>query len=315
MEKSTLGCDRMLLAPLVDSFIFYLNNEKNLAKMTVKSYNNDWNDFLNYLENELHYDIINLHVEEISHLTVRKYLAYLNDHHYAKTSMARRLAALKSFFRYLLKEEIIKQNPLAYVASPRIPKKLPRYLEEQEITAVIEQPSLSSAAGIRDRVILELLYGAGIRVSELTSLNIHSIGPAYGFLRVTGKGNKERIVPIGQEAIKALQLYLDQVRPKWTVDLQEKALLLNQKGGRLSARSVRTIVHKYCRQVGTKEDLSPHGFRHSFATHLLDHGADLRAVQELLGHQKISSTQIYTHVSKKKLREVYRSAHPRAHKD
>ncbi|MGI6606288.1 MAG: tyrosine recombinase XerC [Peptococcia bacterium] len=305
----------MLLAPLIDSFIFYLNNEKNMAKMTVKSYNNDWNDFLNYLENELNYDIINLHVEEINHLTVRKYLAFLNDHHYAKTSIARRLASLRSFFRYLLKEEIIKQNPLGYVASPRIPKKLPRYLEEQEIISVLEQPSLSSEAGIRDRAILELLYGAGIRVSELTSLNLQSLDLGYGFLKVTGKGNKDRIVPIGKEAIKALGLYLDKVRPKWTATLPEKALFLNQKGGRLSARSVRTIVHKYCRQAGTKEDLSPHGFRHSFATHLLDHGADLRAVQELLGHQKISSTQIYTHVSNKKLRQVYRLAHPRAHKD
>lgn len=302
----------MLLAPLVDSFISYLNNEKNMAKMTVKSYNNDWNDFLNYLENELQYDIINLHVEEINHQTVRKYLAYLNSHNYTKSTMARHLASLKSFYRYLLKNEIIRQNPLAFVATPRIPKKLPRYLEEKEMVSVLEQPVLTNDVGIRDRAILELLYGAGIRVSELTSLNLENIDLGYGYLRVTGKGNKERIVPIGREAIKSLKMYTEQARPKWTATQQEKALFVNQKGGRLSARSVRTFVHKYCRQAGVKEDLSPHGFRHSFATHLLDHGADLRAVQELLGHQKISSTQIYTHVSNKKLRQVYRSAHPRA---
>lgn len=302
----------MLLAPLVDSFISYLNNEKNMAKMTVKSYNNDWNDFLNYLENELKYDIINLHVEEINHQTVRKYLAYLNSHNYTKSTMARHLASLKSFYRYLLKNEIILQNPLAFVATPRIPKKLPRYLEEKEMVSVLEQPVFTNDVGIRDRAILELLYGAGIRVSELTSLNLENIDLGYGYLRVTGKGNKERIVPIGREAIKSLKMYIEQARPKWTSTPQEKALFVNQKGGRLSARSVRTFVHKYCRQAGVKEDLSPHGFRHSFATHLLDHGADLRAVQELLGHQKISSTQIYTHVSNKKLRQVYRLAHPRA---
>jgi integrase/recombinase XerC len=166
-------------------------------------------------------------------------------------------------------------------------------------------------AGLRDKAILELLYGSGIRVSELVSLDIDSLDLSYGFLQVWGKGNRERIVPVGKQTIKAINKYLTIARPLWSRP-HEKALFVNQRGGRLSDRSVRTLVKKYCRLAGVKEILSPHGFRHSFATHLLDHGADLRVVQELLGHKKISSTQIYTHVSRGKLRKVYYAAHPRA---
>jgi len=301
----------MLLVPLVDSFISYLENEKNMAKMTITSYNKDWQDFFNYLENELKYDILSLDVNEITHTTIRKYLVYLNERGLTKSTIARHLAALKSFYRYLLKKEIIEHNPLDQVSSPKIPKKLPRYLDQEQMEAVLQQPSLYSEAGIRDKAIMELLYGAGIRVSELVSMDLANLDLSYGYIRVFGKGSRERVVPIGKEAIKALQMYLEKARPQWSL-LQEKALFLNQKGGRLTDRSVRTIVNKYCRQAGAKEVLSPHGFRHSFATHLLDHGADLRVVQELLGHKKISSTQIYTHVSRKRLRQVYHLTHPRA---
>ena len=301
----------MLLTSLVDSFFYYLENERNMAKMTIKAYNSDWNDFFNYLENELEYDIISLDVAEITHNIVRKYLAYLNRKQFNPNTIARRMASLKSFYRYLLKKAIIKQNPLDLLSTPKIPKKLPKYLDEQEMEKVLQQPLLSTATGLRDRAIMELLYGAGIRVSELASLDLENLDLAYGYIRVIGKGSRERIVPIGKEAIKALKLYLEKARPKWT-GKREKALFVNQKGGRLSDRSVRTFVQKYCRQAGTREILSPHGFRHSFATHLLDNGADLRVVQELLGHQKISSTQIYTHVSRAKLRKVYHLAHPRA---
>jgi len=311
LERSDLGGDVMLLVPLVDSFINYLEHEKNMAEMTIKSYNSDWKDFFNYLENELKYDILSLEIKKITHITVRKYLVYLNSKNLSKNTIARRLAALKSFYHYLLKKEIICQNPLDHVSTPKIPKKLPRYLDQEEMERVLQQPSLNNEVGIRDKAILELLYGAGIRVSELASLDLDNVDLSYGYLRVVGKGSRERVVPIGKEAIKAIQSYLEKARPQWVLK-KEKALLVNQKGGRLSDRSIRTIVHKYCRQAGTKEILSPHGFRHSFATHLLDHGADLRVVQELLGHKKISSTQIYTHVSRKKLRQVYHSAHPRA---
>lgn len=301
----------MLLLPLIDSFICYLENEKNMAKMTIRAYNSDWMDFLNYLEKELSYDIINLDINEINHGLVRKYLVCLNNKNLAKSTIARRMAALKSFYRYLLKKEIIKQNPLDFVSTPKTPKKLPKFLEQEEIKRVIEQPSLLNESGIRDRAILELLYGAGLRVSELVYIDLENLDLTYGYIRVFGKGRRERIVPIGREAVNALQLYLNKARPQWA-SKNEKALFLNQKGGRLSDRSVRSIVNKYCRLAGTKEIVSPHGFRHSFATHLLDNGADLRVVQELLGHKKISSTQIYTHVSKTKLRKIYHIAHPRA---
>lgn len=301
----------MLLLPLVDSYIFYLDNEKNMAEMTIKAYNSDWMDFFNYLEKELGFDMINLDINEINHSIIRKYLVYLNNRNLAKNTIARRMSALKSFYRYLLKKEIIKQNPLEHVATPKIPKKLPRYLAQEEMIKVLEQPLLADEAGSRDRAILELLYGAGIRVSELVKMDLESLDLVYGYIRVFGKGRRERIVPIGKEAVKTLQLYLSKTRSQWAAQ-SEKALFLNQKGGRLSDRSVRSIVNKYCRLAGTKEILSPHGFRHSFATHLLDNGADLRVVQELLGHKKISSTQIYTHVSRTKLRKIYHMTHPRA---
>jgi integrase/recombinase XerC len=175
----------------------------------------------------------------------------------------------------------------------------------------LEQPSAATETGIRDKAILELLYGAGIRVSELVMLDTEHLDLRYGFVRVFGKGSKERLVPIGKPAVEALEQYLKVARPLWA-NPDNPALFVNQKGGRLSDRSVRTFVQKYCQEAHTREYISPHGFRHSFATHLLDNGADLRVVQELLGHSKISSTQVYTHVSRSKLRKVYHLAHPRA---
>lgn len=301
----------MLLTAMLDSFLIYLQSEKNLAEKTVQAYNSDWQDFFNFLENQLQEDLATFEVEKIDHGLVRKYLAYLNNRGLSKTTSARRLAALKSFFRYLIKKDLSERNPLLLVATPKIPKKLPHYLEQDDMTRVLEQPELSSETGLRDRALLELLYGAGIRVSELVQLDLDSIDLAYGYVRVFGKGGRERLVPIGKLAITAVKEYVQLARPKWACG-PNPALFLNQKGGRLSDRTVRTLVNKYCRQANTKETVSPHGFRHSFASHLLDNGADLRAVQELLGHKKISSTQIYTHVSRTKLRNVYHLAHPRA---
>ncbi len=301
----------MLLVPLVDTFFSYLQAEKNMSPKTIKAYNSDWQDFLTFLEEEMKLSPDTLRVDNVDHSMVRKYLAFLNHRGLTKTTMARRLASLKSFFRYLLRKEVILQNPLIHVATPKIPKKLPKYLEQKEMTRVLEQPSSVTETGLRDKAILELLYGAGIRVSELVMLNTEHLDLHYGFVRVLGKGNKERLVPIGKPAIQALEQYLKTARPLWT-DEDNPALFVNQKGGRLSDRSVRTLVRKYCNEAQTKECISPHGFRHSFATHLLDNGADLRVVQELLGHSKISSTQVYTHVSRSKLRKIYHLVHPRA---
>lgn len=301
----------MLLTTLVDSFLIYLASEKNMASKTIKSYNSDWMDFFNFLENQLGYCLDTIDVQEITHPIIRKYLVYMNNKELAKTTQARRLAALRSFFRYLLRKEIIAINPLKDVSTPKVPKKLPRYLGQEEMGKVLEQPLPNSDAGIRDQAILELLYATGIRVSELVQLDTDGIDAAYGYVRVLGKGGRERVVPLGKIAMAAIDKYMNEVRPKWNMN-KLNAVFLNQKGGRLSDRSVRSIVKKYCRQAAAKEILSPHGFRHSFASHLLDNGADLRVVQELLGHKKISSTQIYTHVSRSKLRKVYYLAHPRA---
>lgn len=301
----------MLLTAMVDSFLIYLQSEKNMSDKTIRAYNSDWQDFYNFLEKELGHDLSVFEVEAIDHRLVRRYLSNLYNRGLSKNTSARRLAALKSFFRFLVNKNYSQRNPLTLVATPKIPKRLPRYLEQDDMSKVLEQPQETSAAGIRDKALMELLYGAGIRVGELVTLNIDSVDLTYGYVRVFGKGSRERIVPIGKQAIHAIHEYLERARPKWG-DADNPALFLNQKGGRLSDRSIRTLVKKYCRQANTRETLSPHGFRHSFASHLLDNGADLRVVQELLGHKKISSTQIYTHVSRNKLRTVYRLAHPRA---
>lgn len=301
----------MLLLTLVDSFFVYLESEKNMAPQTIKSYNSDWMDFYSFLEQELRYDLGTLQVKEINHGVVRKYLAYLTQKSLCKTTIARRLAAIRSFYRYLQRKEIIDDNPLKDVSTPKIPKRLPRYLEQDEMERVLEQPATNTDAGLRDIAVLELLYGAGIRVSELVGLDLKNLDFSYGYIRVFGKGARERIIPLGRTAITALKDYLLRARPKWS-SIPNQAVFLNQRGSRLSDRSVRNIVKKYCQQASTKEILSPHGFRHSFASHLLDNGADLRTVQELLGHKKISSTQIYTHVSRSKLRKVYHLTHPRA---
>ena len=301
----------MLLTTLVDSFFVYLESEKNMAQFTIKSYNSDWADFCNFLEKEMALDLGSLDIADIDHSTIRRYLVYLNEKGLAKSTTARRLAALRSFYSYLLRKEIIDRNPLRNVSTPKIPKKLPKYLEQNEMMQVLEQPSASKDTGIRDKAILELLYGAGLRVSELVGLDLENIDIAYGYVRAYGKGGRERLVPIGRAAAAALDRYVTEARTRWNCK-NSKALFLNKKGGRMSDRSIRNIVRKYCVLAGTKEIISPHGFRHSFASHLLDNGADLRVVQELLGHKKISSTQIYTHVSRSKLRKVYHLTHPRA---
>jgi len=282
-----------------------------MAKMTIKSYNSDWMDFFNYLEKEMKFDIKKIDICTINHSIIRKYLVYLNNRNLAKSTIARKIAAVRSFYRYLLKKGIIEQNPLDTVSTPKIPQRLPRYLEIEEINKVMKQPILLNNSGLRDRAILETLYGAGIRVSELVNIDVDNLDLSYGYVRVTGKGNRERILPLGNEAIKALKDYLNKAYILMVKD-GEKALFVNKNGMRLSSRSIRDIVNKYCHKADIKGTFSPHSFRHSFATHLLDNGADLRVVQELLGHKKISSTQVYTHVSKSELRKIYHLTHPRA---
>lgn len=269
---------------------------------------------------------------------LRRYLADLNRKGYSRRSIARKLSSARSFFRYLEREGFLREEDWAGVSTPRQPRNLPGFLYYNEILLLLAQPDLKTPLGCRDRAIMELIYSSGIRVSELTGTTLNSIDYSQRLLKVTGKGNKERILPVGREAVTYLQLYLSRGRPylaaKRTRDSDgdnrnsdagiissdgrknkggdEDRLFLNKSGGPLTDRGVRYVFEKYIKKVHTRDAISPHTLRHSFATHLLERGAGLRAVQELLGHVSISTTQIYTHVTKERLQEVYNLAHPRA---
>lgn len=234
----------------------------------------------------------------------------------SRRTIARKMAALRSFFRFLCREKHVDRNPLEGISTPKVGRQLPRFLHIDEVTSTLEGPTADTPLGRRDRALLEVLYAAGLRISEVTGLNLEDVDASVGVVMVTGKGGKERLVPIGSEAIRALGKYMEEGRGRLLSKRGhggegENALFLNRFGRRLSARGVRDIVYRYT-EVGTGRAVNPHALRHSFATHLLDNGADLRVVQEFLGHASISTTQIYTHVTKERLRRVYKETHPRA---
>ncbi|PKM47632.1 MAG: tyrosine recombinase XerD [Firmicutes bacterium HGW-Firmicutes-8] len=296
----------------LDSFIIYLRVEKNASPRTIESYQNDIWQFIDFLAGELKTPGEKIRPHQVDRLIVRKHLALLQRSGLKKTSIARKMASLRAFFRYLSREEILTENPLLMVSTPKLEKRLPEPLSQDGAWALVQAPDISTPAGLRDRAILEVLYSSGLRVSELVGLDPGDIDLSLGYARVMGKGSKERIVPVGSYAIKALTMYLAGGRPALGGKRDAKPLFLNKNGGRLTARSVRNIVDKYVKQISIQRKVSPHTLRHSFATHLLDGGADLRSVQELLGHVKMSTTQIYTHVSKERLLSVYEKTHPRA---
>ncbi|HWJ03498.1 MAG TPA: tyrosine recombinase, partial [Verrucomicrobiae bacterium] len=227
-----------------------------------------------------------------------------------RTSIARKLAALRTFCKYLCRELVLDQNPVTRVSSPKLSKTLPHFMYQDEVALLLEMPDVSTFQGLRDRAILEILYASGLRVSELANLDVLDLELDLNLVKVFGKGSRERIVPLGSYAKSALQAYLA-ARMNFNPKPGEKALFLNRFGTRLTARSVRRVVETCVNAAALKGKISPHTLRHSFATHLLDRGADLRSVQELLGHIKLSSTQIYTHVTKERLKEVYQKFHPR----
>lgn len=287
----------------VHKFLEFLSGEKNASPHTLKNYAIDLREFS---------ASVNKVETAVTYLDIRGFLAYLKNKNYSRSSIARKLACLRSFFKYLTRENVLKANPAAEIATPKREKKLPNFLEQEEVTRLIEAPPKESWEGKRDKAILETLYSSGLRVSELVGLNQDDLDIFSGLVRVRGKGKKERIVPLGEMALQALQAYM-QVRPPKDRDHgPKKPLFLNRSGGRLTDRSVRRMILKYGRRIALKKDVSPHMLRHSFATHMLDRGADLRSVQELLGHENLSTTQIYTHVTTKRLKEAYESAHPRA---
>jgi len=244
---------------------------------------------------------------------VRAYLAHLNDKEYSKATIARKLATLRSFYKFLVKRNEITSNPVVAVRTPKQEKKLPRFLEYEEVKRLLETPPVDNWLGARDRAILETLYSTGIRVSELVALNMDDIDFLGEIVHVRGKGKKERIAPISSSALQVIQHYMEyrNKRAQTNNNFDPKVLFVNKHGRRLSTRSVRRKMDKYLKMAGLDPSISPHTLRHSFATHMLDKGADLRSVQELLGHQSLSTTQVYTHLSTSKLKEIYEAAHPR----
>ncbi|MFH0764435.1 MAG: tyrosine recombinase XerC [Candidatus Omnitrophota bacterium] len=286
----------------IDKFINYLKVEKDASPHTITNYGVDLKAFGAFLGEK--------DVAAIDHLVLRKYLAEMRARNYSRRTVARKLASLRSFFRFLFREGHIKANPVTAISTPKLDKKLPIVLDVNKVAKLVQAPAEDSLAGLRDRAILETLYSAGIRVSELVGLNADDVDFISEVIKVFGKGRKERMVPVGAPAVSALRKYVDRKGGQKVKD--KDAVFLNKSGRRLTDRSVRRIVDKYIRQTSAAVHISPHSLRHSFATHLLDRGADLRSVQELLGHMNLSTTQIYTHVTMERLKTVYDKAHPRA---
>jgi len=322
----------------VNDFLNYLKFEKHFSEHTAKCYGADLAQFAEFLlaksdddygrhsdsgsaggdhsttglavQTKTKVDQLMLSVDINS---IRAYLAKLNDKQYSKSTIARKLATLRSFYKFLLKRGSVSSNPVTAVRTPKQDKKLPRFLEYEEVKRLLGTPPTDSWLGARDKAILEVLYSTGIRVSELVALNMDDVDFLGEVVHVRGKGKKERIAPISSSALQVIQHYMEyrNKRAQSNQNFDPKVLFVNKHGRRLSTRSVRRKMDKYLKIAGLDPAISPHTLRHSFATHMLNNGADLRSVQELLGHQSLSTTQIYTHLTTKKLKDVYDSAHPR----
>lgn len=303
----------MLIYEEILRFIDYLYIEKNASSATRQNYKADLEQYLDFIKSRYGVEKEEAGIEFLNHKIVREYLMYLQEAGLKKSSTARKLAALRSFAKYLCKQNILEDNPLALVATPKQERRLPKFLYPAEIEALLNAPDTKNPLGQRDKAVLETLYASGLRVSELVSLNVNDISLYDDFVKVKGKGDKERLVPLGSKAREAIYIYIEDGRRKLLKHGQEEepALFLNWRGMRLSDRSVRNIIDKYMREVADNLNISPHVMRHSFATHLLNNGADLRSVQEMLGHVKLSTTQIYTHLTKENIKKVYDNTHPR----
>jgi len=341
--------------PLTDAFTSYLSDERHFSPYTARCYGADLRQYIEYLSAE-HHITVNIDRErevfnrraEMSRTsaggadaragiagsitpgtitallmgatadTIRAFLAHLGEHHYSAATMARKIATLRSFYKWGERRGLTDSNPMTLIRTPRQGKRLPKAITVEQIEKLLAAPDEHDVLGRRDRAMLETLYSTGIRVSELIGLNIEDLDLAGEALRIRGKGKKERIVPLGAHALLAIRSFIDLCKadprfgPSWTEGKSNRPLFLNKHGGRLSSRSVRRKLDKYLKQVGLDPTISPHTLRHSFATHLLDNGADLRSVQELLGHQSLSTTQVYTHLTTQRMQDAYQKAHPRA---
>ena len=292
----------------LEEFIRYLRIERNTSFYTIQNYEIDLRQYFNILT-KMRISTI----EKINRLHMRNYLSILQKKGYKKSSIKRKISAIRSFFNFLLRERKVDKNPLTYIRSPRIEKRIPTFLDEEEIKTLLEMPRENTFLGLRDKVILEVLYSTGIRVSELVSLNLQDLDFLGEMIRIRGKGNKQRTTPIGSIALGLLTKYLP-LREKFLKELKtfHEAIFINARGRRLSTRSVCRIIGNYIKLTGIKKHITPHTLRHTFATHLLNAGCGLRDVQEMLGHVNISTTQIYTHLTTTKIKKVYERTHPRA---
>lgn len=292
-------------------FLQFLEGEKNASPHTILNYSRDLEEFLGFLKQK------SVTLPQVDRLVLRSYLSFLRERNLARPSINRQISTLKTFFRFLTREGLISQNPTTILSLLKAEKRLPVFMSEEEVSNLIESLYSRDALGLRDRAILEVLYSGGARVSELVGINLEDLDLLGGVIKVMGKGKKKRLILIGKKASEALEAYLEKrpelFRRKRSDIAQEKeALFLDRWGGRLRSRSIERLINKYVARASLKIKISPHVFRHTFATHLLNAGADLKSVQELLGHASLATTQIYTHVTTTRLRDVYMRSHPRA---
>jgi len=331
----------MTTLPIIEAFQSYLTEERHFSPYTAKCYGADLRQFLEFLIEDLGVTL-DPAKEAAAHQArlegrpggqngtitsvvchaqvemIRGFLAHLADQQYSPATMARKIATLRSFYKWAHKRSLVDANPMTLIRTPKQSKRLPKVVSLEQIERLLAAPDDTEVLGARDRAMLETLFSTGIRVSELVDLNYEDLDETGEALLVRGKGRKERLVPLGSHALRAIRHYVQLVQrdprysAQWSPDKRERVLFLNKHGGRISSRSVRRKLDKYLREVGLDPSISPHTLRHSFATHLLENGADLRSVQELLGHQSLSTTQIYTHLTAQRMRNAYDDAHPRA---
>ena len=291
---------------LIDEFLSYLSVERGLSDNTLESYRRDLERFFEYLKTR---HIVS--VQRVTRQTIPSFMFSEKDRGLSANSVSRELACLKTFFKFLVRENKIKENPTGAIESPKLWKKLPDTLDVKEVELLLKTPNLRELMGIRDKACLELMYATGMRVSELINLKMNDLNMDVGFVKCFGKGNKERIVPFGRKAKESAARYLDNARSKFLKKKISNFLFLTRLGKSMSRQTFWKTIKKYTRLAGIKKNITPHSLRHSFATHILERGADLRIVQEMLGHADISTTQIYTHINKERLKSIHHKFHPR----
>ena len=291
----------------IDDFLSYIQYERGYSKHTTIAYKNDLNHFINFCKNYISKQPNDFSM--VDRKMIRQFLGHEYEQGRSPKTVSRRLATLKSFFKYLVQAEIVSNNPTIHVKTPKVSKNIPTFVQERWITTLMDSPDTSTLIGLRDKAIIELFYATGVRLSELVALNIGSVDPVTNLLKVMGKGRKERIVPFGDKAKNSIEHYLNGREQSWMSN-QDTPLFFGRGDKRISVRTVARRMEKYLKPIVGKDGASPHTLRHTFGTHLLDNDADIRVIQELLGHSSISSTQIYTKVNPKKMKEIYKIAHP-----